>query len=301
MVLILFLSLAIVWVSSAPVSHSSNYVQWTDESGMVHFSDSLQSVPEKYRGQVKQERFKEDKPIDTAHPKVDCGAPAGSQARIFDRMRDTWEGKRKLGIFEVPFQAYEGTAQRVIVSVTLNGFVTVPMVIDTGAPGLLISPKVAQTLGLARNEEGKALSVASGIGGRTLTVRTFIEKVQVGGATDYFIPATIAAVNSSSYEGLIGMDFMSKYSLKIDPVKQLVVFEEVAPDLASPGGRSERWWRSLFSEFHNLRDAWTKASGARNITRQQRELAGSQVKEVDKLLCKLGRHADDYAVPQEWR
>lgn len=280
---------------------AGNYVQWTDETGMVHYSDSLQNVPEKYRTQSKQEKFKEEKLPETSHAKVDCAAPAGLQARILDRMNETWGEKRKLGVFEVPFQAYEGTAQRVIVSVTFNGFVTVPMAIDTGAPGLVISPKVAQTLGLARNEEGKVVSVAAGLGGRTLTVRTFIDKVQVGGATDNFIPATIAAMNSSSYEGLIGMDFMSKYSFKVDPVKQVVVFEEVVPDPASPGGRSERWWRSLFSEFNALRDFWTRTGGLRNLTTQQREFSSRQVKEADKLLCKLGRQADDYSVPQDWR
>jgi clan AA aspartic protease (TIGR02281 family) len=175
------------------------------------------------------------------------------------------------------------------------------MVIDTGAPGLIISPKVAQALGLARNEEGKVVSVTAGLSGRTLTVRTFIDKVQVGGATDNFIPATIAGMNSGSYEGLIGMDFMSKYSFKVDPVKQVVVFEEVAPDAASLGGRSERWWRSLFNELHALREFWTRAGGLRNATAQQREFAGSQVNQADKLLCKLGRHADEYSVPQDWR
>jgi hypothetical protein len=266
----------------------------------MHFSDSLGNVPEKYQTQTKQEKFKEEKIPERTHSKREC-AGSGTNKAVLQTMLNSWGKKPSLSMYEVAFQAYDGTAQRMIVPVTFNGFVTVPMAIDTGAPGLVISPKVAKTLGLAGNEDGKVLSITGGIGGRTLAVRTFIDKVQVGGATDSFIPATVVPSTSGSFEGLIGMDFMSKYSIKIDPARQVVIFEEIAPDPDSPGGRSERWWRSLFREFHALRDDWNKAAYQRNLNLQVKEFAGRQVKEADKLLCKLERHADEHFVPQDWR
>lgn len=63
-------------------------------------------------------------------------------------MLESWGEKPKLNSYEVPFEAYEGSAQRVIVSITFNDSVTVPMLIDTGAPGLLILPKLAKQLGV---------------------------------------------------------------------------------------------------------------------------------------------------------
>lgn len=290
--------LVLVLSSFLPTAFAGELIQWTDEKGMINFSDSLENVPPKYRAQAKQEKFKDEKIPERSPANKDC---VGTDKHILQRMLDTWGEKPKLASYEVPFQAYDGTAQRVIVSVTFNGFVTVPMAIDTGAPGLIISPQVAKTLGLPSNEDGKVLSAAGGIGGATLAVRTFIDKVQVGGATDTFIPATIAPSISRSFEGLIGMDFMSKYAVKLDSVKQVVVLEEIAPDPNSPGGHNERWWRSLFKEFHSLRDTWSSYASRPNVNPKKREFANGQVKEADKLLCKLERHADEYFVPQDWR
>ncbi|MDX2252600.1 MAG: retropepsin-like aspartic protease [Nitrospira sp.] len=209
--------------------------------------------------------------------------------------------KPKLNAFSVPFEAYEGDAQRVIVQVTFNGSVTVPMAIDTGAPGLLISPKVAKKLGLFGHDEGMVLTAAGGIGGTVAVMRTFLDTVQVGGAKDTFIPATIMDSVSESFEGLIGMVFMSKYSFKIDSVKQVVIFEEVQPDPNAPGGRNERWWRSQFKELHAIRDAWEKLSVGSHLDAEEQDFAIRQVRETEKLLGKLNRHASLNSVPQTWR
>jgi predicted aspartyl protease len=277
---------------------AGDLVQWTDERGTLHFSDSFDTVPGKYRGQAKIEKFKEEKLPPRSRSE---GDHPGSASRILDSPGE----KPKLNSYEVSFEAYEESAQRVIVSVTFNDSVTVPMLIDTGAPGLILSPQLAKKLGIFGNDEGMVLTIAGGIGGGTPAIRTFIDKVQVGGAKDSFIPATVVPSISPSWEGLIGMDFMSKYSFKIDPVKQVVVFEELSSDPNSPGGHNERWWRGLFIEFHSLRAVWKNyaanliKTGAFNTP--QREFADRQEKEADKLLGKLDRYASEHSVPQTWR
>lgn len=290
-----------VLVSLPSFSFAGDLVQWKDEKGMIHFSDSLSNVPTKYRGQAKLEKFSEEKSPQRARLEAGYSDSEGGTAGILGE-------KPKSNSYEVPFEAYEGAAQRVIVSVTFNDSVTVPMLIDTGAPGLVISPRLAKQLGVFSNDEGMVVTMTGGIGGKVPAIRTFIDKVQVGGAKDSFIPATVTPSISGSYEGLIGMDFMSKYSLKIDPVKQVVIFEEISLDPKSPGGRNERWWRSLFKELHFLRAAWKNYSerlgkmGA--ITQNEivvREFADRQAKEADKLISRLDRHASEYLVPQSWR
>ncbi len=106
---------------------------------------------------------------------------------------------------------------------------------------------------------------------------------------------------SHSFEGLIGMVFMSKYSFKIDSVKKVVVFEEVQPDPRAPGGRNERWWRSQFTELHALREAWEHYASNKDLNDHERAFALSQVTEADKLLSKLDRQASLNSVPQPWR
>ena len=270
-------------------------LQWVDDSGVTHFARSLESVPKQYQDGVKPEKSHTELATKSA-----VIQPVSPTARLQDANLPG-RAKSKLNAFSVPFEAYEGDAQRVIVQVTFNGSVTVPMAIDTGAPGLLISPKVAKKLGLFGNDEGMVLTAAGGIGGTVLAVRTFLDTVQVGDAKDTFIPATITDSVSESFEGLIGMVFMSKYSFKIDSVKQVVIFEEVQPDPTAPGGRNERWWRSQFKELHALRDAWGKYSAQKALDDEQRDFALMQVRETEKLLSKLDRHASLNSVPQTWR
>ena len=279
----------LLWSSPAL---SGDLLRWVDDAGITHFARSLEAVPQKYRDQVKPEKVRTENTPKAAleqRSSVNPGAlGAGGE-------------KPTPSVYEVPFDAYEGDAQRVIVSVTFNGSVTVPMLLDTGAPGVMISPKVAKRLGLFGGEEGMVVTAAGGIGGKVPAVRTFLETVQVGGAQDTFIPATITESISESFEGLIGMVFMSKYSFKIDSAKKVVIFEEVQPDARDPGGRNERWWRSQFKELRALHDAWEEHASRKDLDDQARAFASSQVNEAEKLLSKLNRHASQYSVPHPWR
>lgn len=276
-----------------PWASGSDLVQWTDEKGVLHFSDSMENVPPRYRGQVKLEKLKED--------------PLPQRTRVegmsTPRTNEPVADKPKLKSYEVPFEAYEGTAQRVIVSVKFNDMVTARMAIDTGAPGLVISPKLANQLGLFQGDEGRVVVQSGGIGGRVPAIKTFIDKVQVGEASDTFIPATVIRPISSSFEGLLGMDFMSKYAFKIDSVKHVVVFEELEPNPEWPAGRPEQWWRNRFKELHDLRGAWLQVIPREHWHAQYSvgKFASQQVTEVDKLLDKLDRHANRHSVPQTWR
>lgn len=280
-------------ISLLPFASGSDLVQWTDEKGVLHFSDSLENVPPRYRDQVKLDKLK-DNPL-PQRSRVEGASALRTNEPVTEQL--------KLKSYEVPFEAYEGTAQRVIVSVTFNDTVTARMAIDTGAPGLVISPKIASQLGLFHNDEGRVVIQSGGIGGRVPAIKTFIDKVQVGDASDTFIPATVVRSISSSFEGLLGMDFMSKYAFKIDSVKHVVIFDELRPNPEWPGGRPEQWWRNRFRELHNLREAWLKVIPREHWHAQYAvgKFASQQVTEVDKLLDKLDRHANYYSVPQTWR
>ncbi len=284
------------WVSAGDL------VRWTDEKGVLHFSDSLANVPAQYRGQVKLEKLKEE-----AVPKAsrsDRNLTKAQETRVVGSTSEPSKDKPKLNSYEVPFEAYEGTAQRVIVSVKFNDSVTAPMALDTGAPGLVISPKLANQLGLLSGDEGKVVVQAGGIGGSVSAIRTFIDKVQIGEASDIFIPATVTRSVSPAFEGLVGMDFMSKYSFKIDSVREVLIFEEIEPNPNWPGGRPERWWRDRFKELHALRTAWSRAVPHEQQWQAQygpAKFASNQVMEVDKLLDKLDRYANRHFVPQSWR
>lgn len=220
--------------------------------------------------------------------------------------------------FEIPYAPHEGASKRIIISVTFNESVTSPMAIDTGSPGMIISPKLAEKIGIFGRGEANLIETAGGIGGSVPAIRTIIDSIQVGEAKVRFIPAIVTPLKSDSFEGLIGMDFMSGYYLRIDPVKNIIVFEEIPPDPDHPGGRSEQWWRNLFMEFSSARSEWKEKAalfdkllrdsplviGGRVNTETlkiNKEFADNQYKASDNLLDKLDRYANENYVPRNWR
>jgi hypothetical protein len=237
-----------------------------------------------------QTPYKKEKPV------LEDSSPAGK------------EEEQELKRYEVPYKAYEGRAKRIIIPVTFNGSVTASMVLDTGAPGMHISYRLAEKLGILDKDEGNLL-VEEAIGGRTTwAVLTIIDTVQVDGATDHFVPTEVSSSLSEHFEGVIGMDFMANYSIHIDTKKHVVVFEERPQSPNMPAGHDETWWRTNFHRFASMRSEWKKYKefidnqrGDSERLKKLREFADHQFGEVDKLLNRLNGYAIDHAVPMEWR
>ena len=212
--------------------------------------------------------------------------------------------------FEVPYTAFEGTSRRVIIPVRLNNAVTAKMALDTGSPGMVIFDSLAGRLGIFEKDDGRLLTSAAGIGGTTPAVFTIIDTVEVGRAEDRFIPTVVTKSLTNAFDGLIGMDFMANYALKIDTARRMVVFEET-PNMANmPGGHDELWWRSNFRNFAATRTAWKQFRESLNrITMENdpkkleeiKRFADRQYQEADKLFTKLNSYAISHSVPMQWR
>jgi hypothetical protein len=294
----------------APTSIAGKLYKWVDKEGNLHFTDSPASIPSEYRDQVDigefgepEKRSADDTPAKRTVTPGKSGPGTNKKHQLHER-------------HEIPFTAYEGMAKRIIVPVTLNDEVTANMALDTGAPGMIITPQLAERLGLFEGGEGMVVIMAGGIGGKTPAVRTIIDSVQIGGARDKFIPTTVVPLETKAFEGLIGMDFMSGYSINIEPKRRVVVFTEMPSDPNSPGGHDEEWWRAKFREFSSFRNEWNRYkenldgiirrsdysdnSEMENI-KEAIELAENQRMEADKLYFKLNSYATDYAVPMSWR
>lgn len=214
-------------------------------------------------------------------------------------------GRRR---YEVPYRGYEGAARRIIIDVTINGTHTVPMALDTGAPGMHISFRLAERLGIFEGDEGRLWIRAKGIGGSVPAVYTIIDTVEVGGARDRFVPTIVSPSVSEQFEGLLGMDFMANYSVHIDTERQVVVFEELPPRADRPGGHDEAWWRMHFRRFASLRSQWKgflerlkERDNDSGRLGELRAFAERQYREADRLFNKLNVYAAMHAVPMSWR
>jgi Aspartyl protease/Domain of unknown function (DUF4124) len=301
----MWLIITALMFSFCSLGYSGGYYTWTDESGNIHVSDSLGSVPEKYRDQIKRKTYEGEKPTPAETPD---GTPPQQSPRADEKGEEQQPNR-----YESPYVPYGGSAKRVIIKAVFNGSVTARLAIDTGAPGTVISSSLAEKIGLFDEGQGRLLIRAGGIGGSAPAVRSIIDTIQVGGAKIEFVPTTIIAPISDAFDGLLGLDFVSNYSVTIDSKRKVVVFEELPKDPDHPGGHDREWWISLFKEFAASRATWKAYSEAldkkiRNSMRSienedtaRKAFADDQYREAEKLFDKLNQYARENSVPMHWK
>ncbi len=285
-----------LFISPIPSSMGQIY-KWVDDEGTVHMTDNPGNIPEKYRNQAQKRTF--DTP---SEPEVEQEWKDGRGNT------KTIRASQNLKHFEISYEAFEGSARRIIIPVTLNGTVTADLLLDTGSPGLLLSPKLADRLGLIKEEDGNLIVMAGGIGGTVPAMLAVVDTINVGEATSEFIPAIITDVESGSYEGLVGMDFLSDYKINIDTDREIVIFNELPPREDRPGGHDEAWWRSNFQNFSKLKADWGEAMKSlktAELTSSESDrllrVVKSQYEEAEKICRKLERYARESAAPSNWR
>jgi hypothetical protein len=241
-------------------------------------------------------------PIPTATPESSTDQPARNAAATARH--------------EIPYDPYEGSTQRVIINVTLNGRVKARLAVDTGAPKTVISADLAERLDLLNETSAGVWTRAGGIGGSTPAIRTIIDTIRVGDIEQQFFPTTIVPELSTAFEGLIGMDFLSLFVMHVDPARRLLILEDVPPTSVMYGQRNELWWRSNYKELANLRHRWRNfaaqlnkeiedsnivAGGGIEDARLLLDFARKQALESERLLDQLNRRAIQYLVPMNWR
>jgi len=284
----------------------ADFYQWTDKQGGVHFSDSISGIPEQYRGQALEGAFDQEsstqkKPEPKTNqdlvPSIDT-TPQAPQTH------------------QVPYTAFEGATSRVIIDVTFNHRVTVPMVLDTGAGEVIISEDLAKKLGIFEHEHAKLDVFVSGFGGTAPAIRTILDHMKIGDIENQFIPTRVVPPLSKAFYGVVGMNFMSNYTVRINPLEQVVIFEEVHRSAPHFGGHGERWWRRYFAEFNNyhgklqqrvasierfLRENRLAYKSVIDAVKEELQYAKAQYREAQKLLEKLTRYASQNQVPVSWR
>lgn len=248
------------------------------------------------------ERYRKNSDISRPSVDADSGRPSsGATSSLKEKARKPLQ-------HEVPYTAFEGGALRVIIPVQLNGSITANMVLDTGSPGMVIFDRLAKRLGIYDKDDAKLLTSAAGIGGNTPSILTIIESVQVGRAEDKFIPTNIVTSLSDSFDGLIGMDFMANYAIRIDTARHVVVFEELPDRETMAGGHDEIWWRGNFRNFAARRAEWKQFMASLNTQKMHperleilKQFADRQYREADRLFTKLNNYAITNSVPMHWR
>ena len=276
------------------------------ETVPIFTNQDLERYKERYE---KKELLEEPRP-----PKEEIGVQAGPSQVETERS--------KLKQHRVPYKPCDAPAKRILIPVVLNGSVTATMLVDTGAAGMFVSGKLAERLGIFEKDEGNLMETVAGIGGSAPAILTIIDSIRINSLKADFIPARVTHLFEEEFDGLVGMDFISDYSINIDSKDHVIVFEELPHSSDMPGGHDEKWWRNCFHEFaakraewkrlmdslYEVRDSDKPAATVRRGSRTEavtvaelRKFAERQYNEAAKLQNKLNSYAIDHAVPMEWR
>jgi len=180
---------AMLYLSSPATSSAADILRWVDERGVVHYTDNLHNIPEKFRANATRTKMP-----DTPR------SQETSRPVSFDKA-------------SVPFQK-RGTV--VIVSATLNEKATAKFVVDTGASYTMISQATAKELEIDLEKKLPTIpfQTANGIIQAPLVN---LSSIDVGGLQVKDLTAAVHDVfPDASISGLLGLNFLSNFRMDID-------------------------------------------------------------------------------------
>ncbi len=299
-----------------PSGFAAEFYSWLDERGEIHYTGALADVPQRFRKEVLIGQFEE---------KGNISYSVGSVKEIEDHRSSPVFPLPEKGLsvdpaspkqYKIPYLDREGTARRVIIDVTFNDRVTVPVLFDTGAYETIIFPDLADQLNLFDQDTPELWVAVGGIGGTAPALRAVLDSMKIGDFKNTFVPVTITNSMSDDFKAIIGLDFISNYTVEISPVEKTIVFEEVKPDKPLYGGHDEIWWRTYFTEFESHRNTWRAWRDAlkralrtnvfnlrlqQNVVKEELVISNYYLGESDRLFSQLNRYANQHAVPVDWR
>jgi len=182
----------------APAAHAQLY-RWTDEKGETHFSQGVESVPERYRSRARA--------VGTVDPPPAPSGPAA--ATVAD------------GVTRIAFVP----GRPIVVTAEINGRAQVQLILDTGATRTTISPAALIGLGVTYRDAPKV--EIRGVTGTASAYLVGLESLDVGGAR--VGPLRVYSHDAQlggGAEGLLGRDFLNHFRVTIDNARGVV---ELAP------------------------------------------------------------------------
>jgi predicted aspartyl protease len=170
--------------------------KWTDDGGHAHYSEGLDSVPERFRARATPLGLR-NAPVSASAPSAARPGPAG-QASI----RYT-------------------PGERIMVDARINGSHSVRLLLDTGADRTLIAPRALVASGVSLARDGVKGSI-TGVTGTAQVQGVRIDSLEVGEARVSPLLVISYDMGQAGYDGLLGRDFLEQFNVTMDAARGLV-------------------------------------------------------------------------------
>jgi predicted aspartyl protease len=181
---------ALVISSSVPPPATAQIYRWTDEQGTAHFTEGLNSVPERYRSRAV--------PVTS---RVTPSAPAAESRRA------------PSGETLIRFSP----GSQIIVEARVNGSAPCRLMLDTGAAATLISPRVLTAAGVSFTRDTQTVRARGLTRNAEVEVsKVFVESLEVGQARVDRLMVVAYDMDVPGLDGLLGQDFLGLFNVAID-------------------------------------------------------------------------------------
>jgi clan AA aspartic protease (TIGR02281 family) len=278
-----------LWLVFAPFAAGAEIYQWTDEQGRIHYTQDLSQVPPRQRGQAE---LRARAPRDAGRLQT-YSQPAAPDAGA-GGLRGAGAAGRTI---RVPV-ARAGTGM--VVNVLLDGSITAPFLVDTGATDVLITAAVARQLGIQTGPETrkKTYQTANGV---VTHAAVMLRSVDLAGAVVENVPASISP---SMQIGLLGLSFFNHFTYNVDAAAGVLTLtpNDLAESGEIRGGRSEAQWRAEYRDLRSRlerieQEVDSKSTSKARVQEQLEAQRGALLGD----LAQLDGEADFARVPMSWR
>jgi len=198
---LLALTLSLALGAAAPPLAQAQLYRWTNERGEVHFTQGLETVPERFRQRARLLGYPEAPPASPAEPP--SAAPPSAR-----------------GLTRIPFVP----GSPILVDARLNGGRSARLILDTGASATMISPRTLSALGV--DMSGARPAEVRGVTGTASARAVYIESIEVGAAKAGPLWVLAHDAGMLQGDGLLGRDFLDRFKITIDTRERVVTLGE---------------------------------------------------------------------------
>ena len=174
--------------------------KWTDDRGNSHYTEGLDSVPERFRASAVPLGLR-NKPADAAASSPTAQEPATSVS----------------GGASIKYTP----GQPIMVDVRINGGGGARLLLDTGADRTLISPRALAAAGVGLTRP-IATGQMAGVTGTDQVQYVIVDSIEVGEARVARMPVAAYEMPRAQGDGLLGRDFLDRFVLSIDGTRGVV-------------------------------------------------------------------------------
>ena len=185
---------AVLGVVASPAA--AEIYKWTDDDGHSHYTEGLDSVPERFRPR--------------ATPLGLRNAPASSSTQSAVRQ----EPSGQTSIRYTP-------GERIMVDARVNGSHSVRLLLDTGADRTLIAPRALVAAGVSLTRDALKGAITS-VTGKAEVQGVKLDSLEVGQARVSQLLVISYDMDQASYDGLLGRDFLEQFHVTMDSARGLV-------------------------------------------------------------------------------